>query len=77
MCAQDAALQRASALIGKTELTHAPLGGVIADCQCEEGRTGGGSHRDRVIADGGEPDREGPNTVGIQILGLRSSVADV
>jgi len=31
-CAQDAALQRASALIGKTELTHAPLGGVIADC---------------------------------------------
>jgi uncharacterized protein YkwD len=31
-CAQDVALQRASALIGKAELTHAPLGGVIAAC---------------------------------------------
>ena len=25
-------MQRASALIGKTELTHAPLGGVISKC---------------------------------------------
>jgi uncharacterized protein YkwD len=32
-CAQDAALKRASALIGKPELTHAPLNGVIADCK--------------------------------------------
>jgi uncharacterized protein YkwD len=31
-CAEDAAVQRATALIGKTELTHAPLGGVIAGC---------------------------------------------
>jgi uncharacterized protein YkwD len=31
-CAHDAALQRASGLIGKAELTHAPLAGVIADC---------------------------------------------
>lgn len=32
-CAQGAALQRASALIGKAQLTHAPLAGVIARCK--------------------------------------------
>jgi uncharacterized protein YkwD len=32
-CAQAAALKRASALIGKPGLTHAPLNGVIADCR--------------------------------------------
>jgi uncharacterized protein YkwD len=31
-CAQDAALQRAADLIGKKELTHAPLAGVISHC---------------------------------------------
>jgi len=32
MCAQDAAQKRAKALIGKAELTHALLSGVIAGC---------------------------------------------
>ena len=32
-CAQTAALKRALALIGKPDLTHAPLNGVIADCK--------------------------------------------
>jgi uncharacterized protein YkwD len=32
-CAQTAALKRASALIGKPELTHAPLNGVIVGCK--------------------------------------------
>ncbi len=32
-CAQAAALKRASALIGKPGLTHAPLNGVIANCK--------------------------------------------
>jgi uncharacterized protein YkwD len=32
-CAQNAALQRASALVGNAELTHAPLAGVIARCK--------------------------------------------
>lgn len=32
-CAQDAALQRAWALIGKSELTHGPLAGVITGCK--------------------------------------------
>ena len=31
-CAQDAAHKRASDLIGKAELTHAPLGALIAHC---------------------------------------------
>jgi len=31
-CAQYAALQRARALVGHAELTHAPLTGVIAGC---------------------------------------------
>ena len=31
-CAWDAALRRASALVGSAQTTHAPLGGVIADC---------------------------------------------
>jgi uncharacterized protein YkwD len=32
-CAHDDALQRASALIGKSQLTHAPLAGAIARCK--------------------------------------------
>ncbi|MGV8910684.1 MAG: CAP domain-containing protein [Propionicimonas sp.] len=32
VCARDAALKRAKALIGKTELTHTPLNAVIAGC---------------------------------------------
>jgi uncharacterized protein YkwD len=31
-CARQAAISRAAALIGKAELTHAPLAGVIARC---------------------------------------------
>ncbi|WP_407344498.1 CAP domain-containing protein [Pengzhenrongella phosphoraccumulans] len=31
-CAQAAAAQRAEALVGAAELTHAPLTGVISDC---------------------------------------------
>jgi hypothetical protein len=31
-CAQDVAVQRATALIGGADLTHAPLGAVIAGC---------------------------------------------